>query len=145
VPIPHDPVLAAENARKRQEIESSGAWQRGQAQAKANDLRNTQERYNTVIADLRRHAITRDKNVPSRDRYNLTHKNAVRAAEALFLATGTAVPVPAWLPPPDATTEETVMVTVAPAVTPIVEPRGRSGLPLTGPGSNTDPMWSRIP
>jgi hypothetical protein len=145
VAIPHDPELAAAEARRLEELANSGAYQRGVAQAKAQEISNARHALNTDLDNLKRATASAYTGTAGWDKYFRTYNRVVRAAERVALATGKPVVgvVPKQLPKPtEPEAQETVTIAVpTPAPTPAVKPIGRSGLPLTGPGSNTDPIW----
>lgn len=144
--IPADPELEAAEQRRRDELASSGAYQRGVAQAKADALRNIRGILETKLSDLKRATVTRDTNIPGRDKYNRVYNDAVKAAERLALATGQPVSgIPAWLPPPAPTDEDTVTIGV-PKVDPnalLLTAQGKvakpAGMGKSGKGSGVTP------
>lgn len=146
-PIPYDTELAAAEDRRRAELAGNGSYQRGVAAAKATAIANDRSALQTELDNLKRATVTRDANVPGRDKYDRTYHRVVKAAERLALATGAPVSgVPAWLPPPAPTAENTVTIAVPkPAPTPIVKPTGRGSSLVPGfPGSDQNNAWLNL-
>lgn len=145
-PVPHDPALEASERHRREELARSQPYQAGVAAALAQALSNQKELVQTRFGDVRRTQIKRDLNKQSRASYERTYGNMLREVERLAGMTGKPVSgVPAYYPPVD-DTEHTVTVN-PPAVdlgkytdTKGMGPSGK-GLPVNGPGSNTDPDW----
>jgi hypothetical protein len=143
----NDSSDAAKEQRRREELAASAPHQRGVQQALAQELTNVRGAFAAGLADLKRATLKRDGTVPGRDAYDRCHLRVTKAAERLAAITGQGVSMPAWIPPPAATEADTV--TVAPPAADLGayrETKGMgasgAGLPLTGPGSNTDPDWT---
>lgn len=127
----YDPELAAAEVRRRAELAGSGAYQRGVAAAKVEAIRNNRGALDTELANLKRATVTRDSNVPGRDKYDRCYNRVVKAAERLALATGQPVSgIPAWLAPPAPTAENTVTVGVpGPDAAALLTPQGKVAKP----------------
>lgn len=128
----YDPVSAEAEARRREDLANSGAYQAGVAQAKAQAIANCHRALDGELATLKRATVTRDANIPSRDKYDRTHSRVVKAAERLALATNRPVSdIPAWLPPPAPTPESTMTIGVPKAAPVTVHQMKDKGEPLT--------------
>lgn len=113
-----DPGAAAAEQERRRRRESNVALQRNIAAAKATELHNVREAVRAKLADLKRHTVDRDRTANARQRYDRTHGELYDVAVRLDKITGEGVAIPVWLPPPDETAEEMVIVkapTAAPA------------------------------
>jgi hypothetical protein len=154
-PIPVDPEAEAQELERRAELNGNDAYQRGMAHAQAQERANAQNALNQGLADLQRVSLNRDTTQAGRDSYNRCWNRVEKAAQRVASITDgaivdgnvteAAVTIPAWLPPPTPTKEQTVTVRAprtdgAYRETKGMGPSGK-GLPLRGPGSNTDPDW----
>jgi hypothetical protein len=119
-------------AQRREELAASGPYNRGVAQAKQQALDNARLALQSGLLDLKRTTLLRDQSVAGRDSYSRCHAEVVRRAERLSQCSGEGVAVPAWIPPPTAADQATVIVK---APTPAAEPavkRKDPGAKLTG-------------
>lgn len=155
-PFQADPELEAAEARRREELAANGAYRRGVALAEAQERMNAQSALETALADLKRCALKRDTTQAARDAYDRCHGRVVKAAERVAsvlvgsigaggkVITDPEIIIPAWIPPPVPTATQTVAIGAPRGSTAYRETKGRGpsgGLPLRGPGSNTDPDW----
>lgn len=155
-PVPVDPEAAAQEHSRREELKDNNAYQRGVLQAQAQERMNAQHALNQGLTDLARVSLNRDTTVAGRDFYNRCHIRVTKAAERVASimegAIGDdgkviegAVSIPAWLPPPTPTKEQTIVVRAPRVDGTYRESKGLSpdgsGLPLKGPGSQIDPDW----
>jgi hypothetical protein len=145
----NDPTDAMSEAVRTAELRGSNPYQRGIARAQAQELVNVRGAFLQGLADLKRVTGNRDKNVPGRDAYDRCYQRVTKAGErlALIAPEGEVIRMPVWLPPPELTEADTVVVG-KPAfdVGTYKESKGHGpsgkGLPLKGPGSNVDPDWT---
>ena len=161
-PIPHDEVAAAQEADRRESLKLSDPVQRGIKLAQQQALSNARGELSQRLADLQKCTLKRDFSTAGRDAYNRCHAGMVKAAERLAEITGERFTVPAWLAPPTAAEQPTVVIGAPKSTATLVvrddgtqvavdtahaykETKGHGpsgkGLSLRGPGSNVDPDW----
>lgn len=138
-PIPHDPVLAAQEVGRRETLRNDVSYQSGVQQALHNALENQKRIVETRIADVRKKALKRDMNQQSRASYERCYDTMKQ--EVLRLAGMTGKPVTGVPPhyPPIAEVEATITIEPPPfdlgqykAYT------GNGAVPLVVPGTSTD-------
>lgn len=153
----YDAASEAATAAHRSEVEGSGAWQRGQAQAKATEVMNAQIAFRTELDNLKRATVTCDANTPGRDKYDRTYNRVVKAAQRVYINTGAPVHIPKYIPAPEAKPEEADTVAIGAPVTPdplltplgkVAKPTGMGpdgkGIERAIPGSAADNGWADL-
>src|SRR5437764_997365 len=120
-PLPVDPEAEAFEQRRREELNGNDAYKRGMAHAVAQERMNAQGALNGALADLKRVTLTRDTTQAGRDAYDRTWNRTLKAAERVASmdegAIGAdgkviqgAVTIPAYLPAPQPTVAQTIVV-----------------------------------
>ena len=145
---PIDSADVAKETQRVEELRGNSAYQRGVSAALSQELVNVRGLFAQGLADLKKVTVKRDVNIPSRESYDRCYQRVTKVAERLatIVPEGEQVRMPVWIPPPEVTAQDTVVVgRPAYDIGAYRESKGLGasgkGLPLKGPGSNVDPDW----